>query len=258
MTTLYHNRKAYFAAKKKEQRNSRIDKVNFHNQVLSTQDKPLGFTAKRLKESGEIVNLPPYMNHVFKACQEFIDNPYRFKSLRLHGGHGVRYINVRKNIAKVLVVLLARSDLIDGRIGVPTTEGIDTISHNQLMNDYALRFGQMIEDKTWYTTLNYLKRCGFLHQVKINVSLPGTNGTPKIRSAASFKQFTISFIKELKVTLYNNVAKMIHDTRFVQSSKGYKFDWIPFMVIANRLATILTVPTIAVGQPSALATKPPH
>ncbi|MBD1576941.1 hypothetical protein HC723_10925 [Vibrio sp. S11_S32] len=200
----------------------------------------LGWTARKIGLDGSITQLPPYMNKIFSACRELIDNPYRFRTLCLWGGAGIYRRDTRKNLAKVMVVLLARCDLTDGRIGVPSKNGMDTISHHELMNDYVLRWGEMIEESKWHRYVKFLSNAGFITTLPINISINDETGQgSEIRAIAAYKQFSTAFFTELRVPHFKNVATEIYQNRLNAENKGYRFDWIPFRMLANRLVTCL-------------------
>ncbi|CAK2101526.1 hypothetical protein VCRA2121O65_820002 [Vibrio crassostreae] len=72
-------------------------------------------------------------------------------------------VQCRTLIAKVLACTLPNTDLIGGRIGLPTEAGLKTISYDQLQEDYALRFGEFISPKSFAKAVKYLKRTNSLH-----------------------------------------------------------------------------------------------
>ncbi|WP_178306604.1 hypothetical protein [Vibrio algicola] len=200
----------------------------------------LGWTARKIGLDGKVTQLPPYMNKIFTACRELIDNPYRFRTLCLWGGVGIYRRDTRKNLAKVMVVLLARCDLTDGRIGVPSKDGMDTISHHELMNDYVLRWGEMIEESKWHRYVKFLSNAGFITTLPINISINDETGQgSEIRAIAAYKQLSTAFFTELRVSHFPNVATEIYQNRLKAENNGYRFDWIPFRMLANRLVTCL-------------------
>lgn len=187
-------------------------------------NNPIGFEAYSIKKGGSITALPPQFRAIFKACKQLTDNKYRFKTLCALHGYKVSRTDTRLNVARCLVVLLARSEMTNGRIGVLDYEcltGINTISHHDLMEDYVLRFGEMIDDQTWYTSIRLLREAGYLDiaQIKTNV------GSGIIRAAAAYKQLTTQFFKDLKVTFRQNVAKFIMDNYNKGLKKGLNFNW---------------------------------
>ena len=238
----YEKRKAYFASYKKKRRDKRLSLIAIHQQAQATQKTPIAFRAVRVRRDGTVVTLPPYMNKVLKACHELIDNPYRFKRLWQYGGRGMNNQRARLIVARVLAVILARCDLIDGRIGIPTQNGVDTISHHSLMCDYVLRFGQNIEESSWINAVQYLERAGYLTIQEINIGLTEGDGTAVHRSISAYKQFNADFFDDLRVTYYKNVAVEIKAQRDKQARKGFCFEWIPFYRFVSRLAEALNIP----------------
>jgi len=139
---------AEYRAKRKLRKQTLIelhhDVVERENQKLQAQDKTanfaIGFRARRLLRNGEVETLPQEFARILKGCEEFIENPNRFPSLRAWCD-ATNNVQSRRLIAKVLACILPNTDLIGGRVGVPTEAGIRTISYDQLQKDYALRFG---------------------------------------------------------------------------------------------------------------------
>ncbi|HAS6087888.1 TPA: hypothetical protein I7120_22665 [Vibrio vulnificus] len=215
--------------------------VEFHHAALADkrEQEPnfqIGFTARRLLRSGEVVNLPHEYAFILKGCEEFIDNPQRFSSLFSWGGEAINNISCRTLIAKVLACLLPCTDLIGGRIGTPTEAGLKTLSYDQLQEDYALRFGEFIAPKSFAKVVTYLKRAAYLHTERINVCVDEEEGT--VRSAAAYKQLTEVFFRDLKVVRYPNICDLIIATRKRMEKKGLNFNWMSFRAIANGIQDI--------------------
>ncbi|MCG9658659.1 hypothetical protein [Vibrio mediterranei] len=238
----YQKRKDYFSDYKKKRREARMSLISVYQEAQSREKSPIGFRAVRVTRKGKVTKLPPYMNRVFKACKELIDNRFRFQRLWDFGGRAINNTRVRRLLARVLVVILARSDLLQGRVGVPGQYGMDTISHHDLMCDYVLRFGENIEESTWNRAVKYLIRAGYLDTQRINISLMDDEGEVLHRSIASYKQFSVEFFDDLKVTLYKNIAQEIYAGRVKQQAQGYQFDWIPFYTLAGRFAAAVNIP----------------
>lgn len=234
-------RKAAQAKYKRDRREARLKLLGVYRDAVTNGAK-LGFRANRLKHSGEVERMPPFMARILKACQELNDNPQRFKHLYFYGGMGVNNRQVRRLLARVLAVLVARSEFVDGRIGVPSEFGTDTITNHSLMADYVLRFGEHIEESTWYSMLKYIKRAGYLQQSYINVAMLNGEGATTVRSAAAYKQLTTQFLLDLKVTFYKNLAQEIFANRRKQEEKGTVFAWLSHKAISDRLREMLAPP----------------
>ncbi|GBK99887.1 hypothetical protein VH1709_contig00039-0043 [Vibrio harveyi] len=221
--------------------------IELHHDVLSPKSKldeleldqdsyHIGFTARRLLRSGEVVQLPHEYAFILKACQEFIHNPQRFPALFAWGGTAINNIQCRTLIAKVLACILPNTDLIGGRIGIPTEAGLKTISYDQLQEDYALRWGEYISPKSFAKVIKYLQRAAYLHSERINVCVDDAEGT--VRSAAAYKQFTEAFFRDIKVVRYPNICELIIASRKRMEKKGLRFDWLNFRTIASGIQEI--------------------
>ncbi|WP_152559732.1 hypothetical protein [Vibrio sp. ER1A] len=266
---LSESRKAFFRTQRLKRRKIRLSMREVHQKAIEQLHRDrtarakskgrsyhpssthIGWTAVRVKQDGSYDQLPPYLNTVFKACREFIDNPQRFKELSKWSC--MRRQDTRVNVAKVLVVLLARSDLIDGKIGIPTEEGMNTLSHDEIMKEYVLRWGEMIEDSKYYTVMRHLRNAGVLSVLQLRIELPGCE-EKTYRSAASYKQLSIQFFKELNVTMYENIAVMIYNNRSQAESKGFQFHWIEYARIASKVV----LNTMAATLNATMATITPH
>lgn len=160
-----------------------------HNVIAREQENnpnfSFGFSKRRLLRSGEWVDLPHEYAFILKACEEFITNPQRFSSLFAWGGAAINNIQCRTLIAKVLACILPNTDLIGGRVGLPTEAGLKTIGYDQLQEDYALRWGEYISPKSFAKVMTYLRRASYMHTERINVCVNEEEGT--VRSAAGYK-----------------------------------------------------------------------
>ncbi len=220
---------------KRERRELRLSLLKTYQCAKETHGREPGFTAIRFDRQGKLITLPPFMNRVLKACKELLDNRYRFGDLYKYGGLGMNYKNARRVVAQVMAVMLARSEFVDGRLGVPTRVGMDTISYHEMMCDYVLRFGEHIEESTWYTAIRYLKRSGYIVDRAIQISFLSGDGFSSHRAAASYKQWTFAFFRDLKVTLYKNIAQEIVENRHFNEKKQLSFEWIAYTLIAGKL-----------------------
>ncbi len=245
--TQYESRKAYFSTRRKRIRTKRKALLEVYQDAIGADtDNPIeiGFKAKIVGRDGSISNLPPEFAFTLAACKEFIHNKNRFPSLLAYGGAAMNRVDSRRRMAEVMAVILARTEMVDGRIGVPTSIGMDTVSMETLMQDYVLRFGKMIESSGFAKCFKRLQMAGLLHNQRNFVGVPGENGEREVRSFASYKQLTGQLFKEIKVVSYKNVIAMVLETRKRQTQRGYSFKWIPFRHLAEKLHTLLGAETL--------------
>ncbi|HGS4928097.1 TPA: hypothetical protein ACMDRV_004445 [Vibrio parahaemolyticus] len=231
------------AAYRARRKARKFELVALHKAAIAAENakKPktpfvIAFRSRRLRRDGVIETLPQEFARILKACEELITNKKRFPALYAWGGDGVNNIQCRINIARVLACILVNTDLIGGRIGEPTEAGIQTISWDQVQEDYALRFGEFISPKSFAKALKYLRRAGYLHCERINVNVNEKEGT--VRSAPAYKQLTERFFADLKVVRYPNIVELILATRKRQESKGLHFKWLSFRNIAKQVQEI--------------------
>ena len=229
--------KEYRAKRKARKR----ELIELHLSVVAREQETnpnfvFGFSKRRLLRSGEWVELPHEYAVILKGCEEFITNPQRFPALFAWGGAAVNNIQCRTLIAKVLACILPNTDLIGGRIGLPTEAGFKTISYDQLQEDYALRFGEFIAPKSFAKVMKYLRRASYIHTERINVCVNEEEGT--VRSAAGYKQFTGKFFQDLKVTSYKTICDLIIASRERAKKKGLHFEWLSYRAIASGLQEI--------------------
>ncbi|ANC00471.1 hypothetical protein [Vibrio parahaemolyticus] len=231
------------AAYRARRKARKFELVALHKAAVAAENakKPktpfvIAFRSRRLRRDGVIETLPQEFARILKACEELITNKKRFPALYAWGGDGVNNIQCRTNIARVLACILVNTDLIGGRIGEPTEAGIQTISWDQVQEDYALRFGEFIAPKSFAKALKYLRRAGYLHCERINVNVNEKEGT--VRSAPAYKQLTERFFADLKVVRYPNIVELILATRKRQESKGLHFKWLSFRNIAKQVQEI--------------------
>ncbi|MGF1868351.1 hypothetical protein [Photobacterium indicum] len=240
---------AEYRAKRKLRKQTLIelhhDVVERENQKLQAQEKTanftIGFRARRLLRNGEVETLPQEFARILKGCEEFIDNPNRFPSLHAWCD-ATNNVQSRRLIAKVLACILPNTDLIGGRVGVPTEAGIRTISYDQLQEDYALRFGEFISPNSFKKAIQHLGHAGYFHSERINVCVDQKSGT--VRSAAAFKQFTERFFSDLKVVRYSNICQMIIATRERQKKKGLRFFWVARRLLMEGVQQIFNASTL--------------
>lgn len=163
--------KEYRAKRKARKR----ELIELHHEVVSREQKSnpnftFGFSKRSLLRSGEWVDLPHEYAYTLKGCEEYITHPQRFPSLLAWGGAAaVKNIQCRELIAKALACILPNTDLIGGRIGLPTEAGLKTISYDQLQEDYALRWGAFISPKSFAKVMKCLKRASYVYTERINV-----------------------------------------------------------------------------------------
>ncbi|MDC5870213.1 hypothetical protein OPW39_15505 [Vibrio europaeus] len=231
---------ARFKARLRAFRDARAKKYKkyaaLHNEVTESEKVKVGFSNKRIKRNGDLVDMPPEFAIVLKSCEEFIENKDRFPGLRDFGGFAMNRKDSRRRTAEVMAVLLARTELIEGRTGVPTKSGMDTVSDHTLMEDYALRFGKTISPSSFQTCINRLKRAGYHRREHITAAVANQEAVMQIRSAASYKQWTPDFFKDLNVTSYKEVSDFIQLTRNRQIKQGYIFKWKTFISLVKGIA----------------------
>ncbi|MDP2592872.1 hypothetical protein Q8W41_25710 [Vibrio splendidus] len=240
------NYDAQYRCKRKARK---LDLIELYQRVVEEENArnpktpfEIGFKSRRLLRSGKVETLPPEYARILKGCEEFITNPNRFPSLNAWGGEAVNNVQCRTLIAKVLACTLPNTDLIGGRIGLPTEAGLKTISYDQLQEDYALRFGEFISPKSFAKAVKYLKRASYFHSERIKVCVDQDEGT--IRSAPAYKQFTPRFFNDLKVVRYTNISELILATRERQTKKGLSFQWLSFRKIASGIQEIFNASTL--------------
>lgn len=240
---------AEYRAKRKLRKQALIELhhevVERENQRLEALGKPtnfmIGFRARRLLRNGEVEILPQEFARILKGCEEFIENPKRFPALHAWCD-ATNNIQSRTLIAKVLACLLPNTDLLGGRVGVPTEAGMRTISYDQLQEDYALRFGEFISPNSFKKAIQHLAHAGYFHSERINVCVDQESGT--VRSAAAFKQFTERFFSDLKVVRYSNICQMIIATRERQKKKGLRFFWVARRLLIEGVQQIFNADTL--------------
>lgn len=205
---------------------------------LEAKGKPnpnyqIGFTKRRVlrdKENPRAVNLPTEFAMILKACEEFIDNPRRFHALYTWVPE-MRNRQARELVARVLACLLVNTDMISGRVGEPSPQGMKPLSYHQFHEDHALRFGKYIAPKSFNKAIGYLKRAGYYNSESINIPIGDAEGT--VRGAPAYKQFSEVFFNDLKVVRYRNIAESIIETRKRQIKNGLRHAWISFRDMAN-------------------------
>lgn len=259
--------KAYRAKRKAR----KVELIDLYREVVERKQESdpnftIGFTKRRLLRSGEVVNLPREYAYILKGCEEFISNPQRFSGLFAWGGAAINNIQCRTLIAKVLACILPNTDLIGGRIGLPTEAGLKTISYDQLQEDYALRWGEFISPKSFAKVIKYLQRAAYLHTERISVCVDEAEGT--VRSAAAYKQFTENFFRDLKVVRHKNICNLIIASRKRMEKRGLRFEWLSFRTIASGIQDIFnasrfneyaeTVSTLFTSHKSSGSYSTPH
>lgn len=243
------DKSSYDAEYRRKRKARKRELIELHHRVVAEENArnpkmpfEIGFKSRRLLRSGKVETLPPEYARILKGCEEFITNPNRFPSLNAWGGEAVNNVQCRTLIAKGLACILPNTDLIGGRVGLPTEAGLKPISYDQLQEEYALRFGEYISPKSFAKVMKYLKRAGYFHSERINVCVNQDEGT--IRSAPAYKQFTVRFFNDLKVVRYANISELILATRKRQTKKGLNFQWLSFRKIASGIQEIFNASTL--------------
>lgn len=243
------DKSSYDAEYRRKRKDRKRELIELHHRVVAEENArnpktpfEIGLKSRRLLRNGKVETLPPEYGRIFKAFEEFITNPNRFPSLNAWGGEAINNVQSRTLIAKGLACMLPNTDLIGGRVGLPTEAGLKPISYDQLQEEYALRFGEYISPKSFAKVMKYLQRAGYYHSERINVCVDQDEGT--IRSAPSYKQFTIRFFNDLKVVRYANISELILATRKRQTKKGLNFHWLSFRKIASGIQEIFNASTL--------------
>ncbi|MCE7565670.1 hypothetical protein LZS85_06090 [Aliivibrio fischeri] len=239
-------KKEYDAEYRAKRKRRKFELIELHHSIVEAENKKrpktpfkFEFRSRRLFRSGRWEVLPPEYARILKSFEEFIDNPNRFPALNAWGGEGMNNTQSRRLVANVLACIIVNTDLIGGRIGLPTEAGLKTVSYDFLQEDYALRFGRYISPKSFAKAVSYLKRAGYLYSERINVCVDIKEGT--IRSAPAYKQFTERFFSDLKVVRYNNICSLIVASRKRQEKKGLCFSWITFRTISSGIQEVFNV-----------------
>lgn len=271
-------RKEYFKRYRAKRKDKRDELLKMRREWISQchvktirETGHIGFKAYRLTEKGELKEMPREYSFILKACEEFIDNPRRFPQLMTSCSFAVNREDTRINLAKILAVILARTQVIEGRVGVPSKSGMTTISETQLIHDYILRWGENIEPSKFSTYAGMLKKAGYLMYQSINFRIDGGEDSSaldstEVRSVAAYKQLSNEFFVDLKVTSYGNIKKMLQATRERDVQKRrYSFQWVSFNELAERLMRFInaeklnTIPLVPFHTEliTAVAQRPP-
>ncbi|MEZ8822348.1 hypothetical protein AB6D93_22230, partial [Vibrio sp. 10N.247.310.23] len=95
---------------------------------------------------------------------------------------------------------------------------------------------EFISPKSFAKVIRYLQRASYLATERINVCVDAEEGT--VRSAASYKQFSATFFKDLKVVSFGNICELIIASRKRMELKGLRFEWLNFRSIASGIQEI--------------------
>lgn len=213
--------------------------------VKSGETQLPGFEPKRitLNKTGRVkagsVKLPIFYQQILTSCKNLITDRSALPSLQAYCPAMNREV-VRVRTAQILAVLLTSTEFEGGRIGIHHKGvGIMPVTHHRMRQEFLLRFGFEICEKTWYNTINRLKASGLLQTVAIQAVVELKNQLGEqfsvVRSEASYKQFTECFFREFKVTRYTNVADLIRAGIAKMKAKGYSFKWVNYNHIVNQL-----------------------
>ncbi|WP_039977431.1 hypothetical protein [Vibrio jasicida] len=204
-----------------------------------------GFTPSRVtvdkygQVKHRLVKMSAYFQQVLTMCENVVHNPAVLPRLAAYCP-GMKRKDVRTYTAQVLAVLLCSSEFEGGRIGyLQVGAEMNPKSHRELMKEYLLRFGQEINEKTWYAAYDRLKKAGYIQDMKVTlpIDLPreGQEQLTLIRSAAAYKQFTPRFFEHFKVTRFENVKALIQAGIAKQKAQGYGFKWVSYSILAKGI-----------------------
>lgn len=201
-----------------------------------------GYTANRVfvdaKGRVTVKALPVYYKPVLTQCKHLLTSPTMLPALMVYDA--MNNCRTRGVMSRVLTILLTSAEFEGGRIGILSKNvGISPISHRHLMREYLLRFGVLIDEKTWYNAVERLVVSGYLYTTHVKASIEVKNEAQEIqrivRSSASYKQFSPKFFDEFKVTFFQNVATWIREAIKSYKNVGYLFKWKEYTVLAGEI-----------------------
>ncbi len=217
--------------------------VRLHQAIENNEIDGLpGYTARRLRIDAKnrvtLKSLPVYYKSALTSCQQLIHSPAILPSLM--ACECMSRKPSRTIMSRVLAVLLTSTEFEGGRIGLLVKKvGVDPITHHKLMEEYLMRFGCLIDKKTWYDAVMRLRLTGYLYSAHVKAAIEVKNQAQEIqrivRSAASYKQFTAKFFEEFKVTFYPNVSQWIREANQRYKQQGYLFKWKDYTILAGEI-----------------------
>lgn len=217
--------------------------VRLHQAIENKEIAGLpGYTAHRLfvdvKGRVKMKILPVYYKAVLTLCHQFAHSKAILSGLMICSAMNRK--DSRLIMSRVLCVLLTSTEFEGGRIGTLIKGvGVTPISHYQLRHEYMLRFGCMIDEKTWDSAFKCLVSSGYAYSthVKAGIEVKNSEQTVQriVRSSASYKQFTPKFFDDFKVTFYPNVARWIREAIKASKRSGFVFKWLTFSQLATKI-----------------------
>ncbi|WP_156785377.1 hypothetical protein [Vibrio scophthalmi] len=217
--------------------------VRLHQAIENKEIDGLpGYTANRLfvdaKDRVKMNILPVYYKSVLTLCKQFAHSTAILPALMTCAAMNRK--DSRLIMSRVLCILLTSTEFEGGRIGLLIKgEGVTPISHYQLMREYMLRFGCLIDEDTWYAAFARLTSSGYIYSTHVKAAIEVKNEAQAIqrivRSSASYKQFTAKFFNDFKVTFYPNVARWIRDAIKASKRSGFVFKWLTFSQLATKI-----------------------
>lgn len=124
-------------------------------------------------------------------------------------------------LLRLLIVLLTHCDLVSGQVGIPKKRCMDTISHDALMDIYAVRFGKSISSSKWYRYIAILKGLGVFSGEEVKVY--GKDGVT-VRSRASYKMLSKRFLRDIGA-FKNEIRASIEQAYQKALDRGLSFVW---------------------------------
>ena len=127
----------------------------------------------------------------------------------------------QNTLLRMLIVFLTHCDLVSGQVGIPKKRSMDTISHDALMDIYAVRFGKSLCSSTWYSYIAILKGLGVFSGKEVKVS--GKDGVT-VRSRASYKMLSKRFLYDIGA-FKNGIWSSIKEAYQKALDRGLSFVW---------------------------------
>lgn len=134
----------------------------------------------------------------------------------------------KRKLFEVLVTIITNTDLLSGSIGIPKSNGLHALKHDDLMYAHALRFGYSMPSSTWYRYIDILKS----HDVFNVIEAKSHVSRGKVKSYAAYKWFSQSFLKKIGLSI-DTVKSSVEKAYQKALSKGLSFNWV--MVITDTI-----------------------
>ncbi|MBL4799580.1 MAG: hypothetical protein JKY50_19425 [Oleispira sp.] len=199
---------------KSQNRRQKADKARRNKTDVGSSDfiaSLEGFTKKN--------KLPSHFRELISSTRFLV---YRIKSYVDEKGVARALHRGGQNaLLQMLIVLLTHCDLMSGQVGIPKKRSMDTISHEALMDIYAVRFGKSICSSTWYRYIAILKGLGVFSGEEVKVS--GKEGVT-VRSRPSYKMLSKRFLHGIGA-FKNEIRASIEQAYQKALDKGLSFVW---------------------------------